>query len=294
MDIALHLGAHLTDEGRLLRCLVKNRETLIKHGIEVPGPGRYREALIRMAAASTDAELTADAGQMMLDDCLDNDETRRVVLSEPNVLAWKAGVVRSGALYPQAGARMAVLRDVFADHQVHLFMAIRNPASLLPALLPHVKPQVKPQLAQALRTTEPKGLRWGPMIASLRQSWPEAHLTVWCDEDTPFIWHKILQTVSGHNDQTNLAHTFDWFDQVMVDGGAQKLEAYLNASPPVDDAYRQRVIAAFLDKYYDPEKVEVDVTLPEWNEGVVDTISQLYEEDVDALAAVRDVTFIQP
>lgn len=290
MDIALHLGAHLTDEGRLLRCLVKNRDTLFGGGVEVPGPGRYREALIRMATSGQDGDLSADAGQMLLDECLDSDETHRVVLSEANVLSWKSGAVRGGSLYPQAGARMAGLRGAFAEHQVHLFLAIRNPTSLLPALLPHVKPQV----AQSLRAARPEGLRWGPMIVALRQFWPEAHLTVWCDEDTPFIWHRILQTISGHDDTTRLAHTFDWFDQVMVDGGAQKLESYLKAAPPVDDAHRQRVIAAFLDKYYDTEKVDVDVTIPEWDEDIIDTITNLYEEDVDHLAASTDVTFIQP
>lgn len=289
MDIALHLGAHLTDEGRLLRCLVKNRETLFGRGIEVPGPGRYREALIRMAAAGADGTLSPDAGQMLLDECLDSDETRRVVLSEANVLSWKSGAVRGGALYPQAGARMAGLASTFADHKVHLFLSIRNPASLLPALLPHVKPQA----AQALRATRPEGLRWGPMIGALRQFWPDAHLTVWCDEDTPFIWHRILQAVSGHDDETELAHTYDWFEQVMVDRGAEKLEAYMKATPPVDDAHRQRVIAAFLDKYYDADKVDVDVSIPEWDEDIIDTISQLYEEDVDHLASSTDVTLIQ-
>jgi hypothetical protein len=290
MDIALHLGAHLTDEGRLLRCLVKNRDLLFANGIEVPGPGRYREALIRMSAAGLDGDLSSDAGQMLLDECLDSDETRRVVLSEANVMSWKSGAVRSGALYPQAGARMAGLRGAFGDHQVQLFMAIRNPASLLPALLPHVKPQV----AQALRSARPEGLRWGPTVVALRQFWPEAHLTIWCDEDTPFIWHRILQAVSGHDEVTQLSHTYDWFDQVMVDGGAHKLEAYLKATPPVDDTHRQRVISAFLDKYYDTEKVDVDVTIPEWDEDIIDTITELYEEDVDHLAASTDVTLIQP
>ncbi len=290
MDIALHLGAHLTDEGRVLRCLVKNRETLFAQGIEVPGPGRYREALIRMAATGESGNLTAEAGQMVLDEALDSDETRRVILSESNTLSWKSGSVRNSTLYPQAGARMTALRGAFSGHNVHLYLAIRNPASLLPALLPHLKPQA----VQALRASQPEALRWGPVIGALRKFWPEADLTVWCDEDTPFIWHRILQAVSGHNAETELAHTYDWFGQVMVDGGAEKLETYLKVAPPLDDAHRQRVIAAFLDKYYDSDKVDVDVSIPEWDEDIIDTISSLYEEDVDHLVNSTDVTVIQP
>jgi hypothetical protein len=290
MDIALHLGAHLTDEGRLLRCLVKNREVLLEQGIEVPGPGRYRDALIRMAAAGIDGDLSADSGHLLLDASLDSDGTERVILSEPNVLSWKSGAVRAGGLYLQAGVRMSGLRSAFSDHQVHLFLAIRNPASLLPALLPHLKPQV----AQGIGTVRPDVLRWGPMIASMRQAWPEAAMTIWCDEDTPFIWHRILQAVSGHDADTQLAHTFDWFNQVMIEGGAEKLDAYLTATPPVDDVHRQRVIAAFLDKYYDSAKVDVDVPIPEWTEDIVDMITDDYEADVAALAAAHSITLIQP
>ncbi|MFN4057856.1 MAG: hypothetical protein ACK4HW_06710 [Roseinatronobacter sp.] len=290
MEIALHLGVHLTDDGRLLRCLVKNRDTLFAEGIEVPGPGRYRETLIRMAGAAAEGTLAPDAGTHFLDDVLDSDETRRLVLSEPNVLSWKSAAVRSTGLYPAAASRLAGLREAFGDHDVTLFLALRNPASLLPALMPHLKPHA----VTALASVRPQTLRWLPFVAALRQAWPEAGITLWCDEDTPFLWHRLLADVSGHGAETQLAHTYDWFEQIMVDGGAQKLERYMATTPPVDEAHRQRVIAAFLDKFYDSEKLDIDVNVPGWTENTVDTVSALYEDDVDALATLSDVTLLQP
>jgi hypothetical protein len=290
MEIALHLGVHLTDDGRLLRCLVKNRDTLFKDRIEVPGPGRYRETLIRMAGAAAEGTLAPDAGKHFLDDVLDSDETRRLVLSEPNVLSWKSAAVRATGLYPAAASRLAGLREAFDGHDVTLYLALRNPASLLPALLPHLKPHA----VTALGTVRPQALRWLPFVAALRQAWPEAGITLWCDEDTPFLWHRILSDVSGHSPDTALAHTYDWFDQIMVDGGAQKLERYLTSTPPVDEAHRHRVIAAFLDKFYDAEKVDVDVAVPGWDEQIIDTVSGLYDEDVETLSTLSDVTLLQP
>ncbi len=41
MQIALHIGAHCTDEDRLLKCLLMNKEILSDVGTAVPGPGRY-------------------------------------------------------------------------------------------------------------------------------------------------------------------------------------------------------------------------------------------------------------
>ena len=51
MRIVYHLGAHCTDDERLLRCLLKNRDLLAKQGIVVPGPTRYRTLLRETAVA---------------------------------------------------------------------------------------------------------------------------------------------------------------------------------------------------------------------------------------------------
>lgn len=77
-------------------------------------------------------------------------------------------------------------------------------------------------------------------------------------------------------------------------GGAEKLEHYLNTAPPVDDDHRQRVIGAFLDKFCDEAKIEVDVSVAGWDEDKVDLLSELYEEDVTTLASTNGVTLIQP
>ena len=45
MRIVYHLGAHCTDDERLLRCLLKNRGALAEQGIVVPSPTRYRTLL---------------------------------------------------------------------------------------------------------------------------------------------------------------------------------------------------------------------------------------------------------
>ena len=45
MRIVYHLGAHCTDDDRLVRCLLKNRALLADQGITVPSPTRYRKLL---------------------------------------------------------------------------------------------------------------------------------------------------------------------------------------------------------------------------------------------------------
>ncbi len=56
MRIVYHLGAHCTDDERLVRCLLKNRGTLAEQGIVVPGPTRYRNLLRDTAATLKGAD----------------------------------------------------------------------------------------------------------------------------------------------------------------------------------------------------------------------------------------------
>jgi len=291
MDIALHLGAHLTDEGRLLRCLTKNRTLLAEQGIDVPDRANYRDMLLKLVSAYPETPIEPGTDQIILDSILEDENATRLILSEPDLLAWRGGAVRVAQFYPAAPQRMKALRDCFIGHDVTVYLAIRNPASFLPALLNRVK---RGHAEKILGAVQPENLRWSALVEALRAAWPEAQFTVWCDEDTPFIWHKLLQTVGGYHQDTPVTHSFEWFDEVMVPGGAEKLEHYLNTAPPVDDDHRQRVIGAFLDKFCDEAKIDVDVSVAGWDEEKVDLLSELYEEDVTTLASTNGVTLIQP
>lgn len=291
MELALHLGAHLTDEGRLLRCLSANRKLLAQQGIAVPDLAQYRDLLLALAGTTDPAELDPEADQILLASADIPDTARRAVFSDPKLLSWKGGAARINQFYPNAPGRMATLRRALGAHQVDLFMAIRNPASFIPTFLQGMKPA---KAKSVLAKLKPQELRWSRLIGDIREAWPEARLTLWCDEDTPFIWHQILAHISGHDQGTELAHAYEWFDEVMIEGGAQKLEAYLNSVPPVDEAHRQRVIAAFLDKFCDPEKIDIDVSSTGWDAEMVDLLSELYEADLATIADMPEITLIQP
>lgn len=291
MEIALHLGAHFTDDGRLMRCLSTNQPLLATQRIAVPKLAQYRELLLAMASTADTDTLAPAAGRMLFETAAIPENSRRAVFSDPKLLGWKGGAVRVDRFYPNAATRIAALRAALRGHSVELFLAIRNPASFIPALLQDMKPAKSKSI---LKKMAPQTLRWSDLVTELRNAWPEASLSVWCDEDTPFIWHQLLARVSGHSSDTVLAGSYDWFDQVMIKGGAEKLEAYLTSVPPVDDTHRQRVIAAFLDKFCDPDKLDIDVNVAGWDADMVESLSERYEDDVARLAELPGVTLIQP
>ena len=67
MRIVYHLGAHCTDDERLIRCLWKNRETLAVQGIVVPAPTRYRALLRDTAVTLKGRPASRDTQAVVLD-----------------------------------------------------------------------------------------------------------------------------------------------------------------------------------------------------------------------------------
>ena len=291
MKIAMHLGVHLTDDLKLRTCLRANKQMLEAEGIIVPRARNFLNLMRSAANQVTSGDDVPGFSADLLASVQATEATRRLVFSAPGLLSKLHEAVDGSMFYPGARARMTAFRQLLADHEVEIFMAIRNPASFVPALLQDMKEFERAEMLQSLQATE---LRWSHLIAEMRETWPEAPITIWCDEDTPFIWHRVLRIVSGHEPETEFEGSFAWFETVMVDGGADKLAAYLQASPPVDDTHRQQVISAFLEKFCDTEKLDIDFSLTEWDETLVDVISQLYEDDMELIRTMDGVRLIQP
>lgn len=291
MEIALHLGSHLTDETQLRDCLLANKDLLRAQGVIVPRARSYLNMIVEAANHISSGHGAPDAFKRILDAIDAPEEARRLVFSAPGLMSKVADAIEGSNFYPNAGRRLAALRHIFAGHDVEIFLAIRNPASFVPAYLGASRVLAEGATGSDIASED---LRWSRLVGVIQSTWPEAKLTIWCDEDTPFIWHRLLRLVSGGTPEGEFARSFDWFNSVMVDGGADKLAAYLAASPPVDEAHRQRVISVFLDKFCDESKLEIDVSATGWDEMRIDVLSELYEEDTDTISTMDGVTFLQP
>ncbi|MCC5955730.1 MAG: hypothetical protein JJU07_06480 [Natronohydrobacter sp.] len=291
MEIALHLGAHLTDDSQLRDCLLANSDMLAAQGIVVPRARAFQSLLNDAADHIASGHGAPGAFDRLLASVEAPDDTRRLVLSAQRLLSRLPDAMDGTRFYPGAKRRLAALRHIFAGQEVEIFLAIRNPASFVPAYLGTGRAQAQGEVDAHASGTD---LRWSQLIEEIRTVWPEARLTLWCDEDTPFIWHRVLRLVAGHSPAQEFEHSFNWFDTVLVEGASQKLAAYLEASPPIDEAHRQKVIAVFLDKFCDDQKLDIDVSVTGWDDAHVDLLTELYEADTARIAAMDGVTLIQP
>jgi hypothetical protein len=290
MRIVYHLGAHCTDEDRLVRCLLKNRGTLADQGIVVPAPTRYRKLLRDTAVQLRGAPASQDTEAMILDQIMDEAAAERLILSWTSFLSFPAYAVRGG-LYCDGGERIRAFTQVFPDIEAEFHLGIRNLATFLPDLQQRADTKGHEDI---LAGVEPRNLRWSEAIQQIRDHNPGVPLTVWCDEDTPLIWPEVLAAVSGHAPGTRLEEDDALLALIMTEAGLSRYHTYCRDHPPQSVSHRRRIVTAFLEKFGRPEQLQHEITLPGWTEELVQDLTASYLEDVERIARMPGVTFIEP
>ncbi len=290
MQIAYHLGAHCTDDERLLRCLLKNRGALSAEGIAVPGPKRYRILLRDAAAQLRGRAASAETQAMLLEQILDEDGAERLVLSWDQFMGLSRYAAR-GTFYPSAGERMRAFAQLFPEAETEFHLAIRNPASFLPALYAR---EAGVTVAEFFGPGGPRPLRWSDTVADLRRASPGVPVTVWCDEDGPLLWPEVLQSVAGHSDRVTLAGGLDRVTDLLTGDGSEALATALAAQPPAKVEGWRGVLAEVLSRHAKPGALEVEIEMEGFDEALVADLTAAYEADMDRIAAMPGVRLLTP
>lgn len=290
MQIVYHLGAHFTDEDRLLKCLLANSDVLAQEGVFVPSPKDYR-GLLRDMAVKLKGKAASETQQSdLLNQIMRGNPAERMVFSWDSFLSLPPWVLKD-TLYPAAGPRVHAFGQIFPTMETEFFMAIRNPATFLPMLYQRTKPE---SYEAFLAGTDPYDLRWSEVIARILDANPNTALTVWCDEDTPLIWPEVLRAVAGMPADQPLLGEGDLLAMLMSGEGISRMQAYMDTRPPASIAQRRKIVSAFLDKFALPERIGMAVDLPDWTQEMIEDLSYNYDEDVRQIIESGRVTFIQP
>lgn len=286
MKLVLHVGVHFTEEDRMMKCLLRNADDFASKGTVVPGHTKYRAILRDTLNAMVSAEPSEMARDVLVDAFLDDTEADRVILSDANFFRTPKSAVQQGMLYPAAPVRMMRMAQVFEQDEVEIFMAIRNPATLLPILYSKAE---DPDPASFWGGRDPRDILWSETVGLLRDAVPDVPITIWCNEDTPLIWAHIIRQMAGLPDDQKIIGGFDLLSSIMSSEGMKRFRAYLKDHPIMTEHQKRRAIAAFLDKYALDGEVEEELDMPGWTEDVVDEMTEIYDEDVAKIAAMPGV-----
>lgn len=288
MQIAFHLGAHFTDPAALLRSLRHDEAGLAREGIALPGPSQYLPLLMQAAGAQGRSDdlpgrLRAVIGL--------TGGAERVILSGEDLMGLPEDALVAGQLYPGAGDRVRTLTTLFPGERIEFHLAIRSPATFLPSLLQRSDPE---RVQKLLGQVDLAALRWSDLIARMREAAPGAPITIWCDEDMPLIWPEALAAVSGASGDPPVAGLIDRLAPLMTDEGARRLGSRLTDHPPPNAQARRVIVTDFLNQFGRSEAIEMDLDIPGWTHATIDRLSDLYEDDIDRIAAMDGVHLISP
>lgn len=289
MRIVYHLGAHCTDDDRLVRCLLKNRGVLAEQGISVPSPTRYRKLLRDTAMQLRGQTASEETQALVLEQINDTPEADRLILSWPSFLSFPAWALK-GSLYAAAGERVRAFTRIFPDAEAELHLSLRNPATFLPALQDAVNAKGREDI---LTGVDPLTLRWSDAVRQILIHNPGVPMTVWCNEDTPLIWPEVLQAVSGHAPGVTLIDDDDLLASIMTEIGMGRMKAYCAEHPPQSVSQRRRIVTAFLEKFARPDVVEQEIALPGWTHELVEDLTHRYLQDVERIRRLPGVTLIE-
>ena len=291
MQLVLHTGAHYTEEERLLKSLLANKPQLAQDGTIVPGPSTYRGLFRDTLNAMYKSPVSAGARDVLLDAVLNDTDAKRVILSDANFFRTPATAVVDGMLYPDAPVRMMRMAQLFPDDQIEIFLGIRNPATLLP-ILHGVSADNSDANFWGIK--DPADVRWSETIGLLRDSAPEIPVTIWCNEDAPLIWGKIMREMAGLPDTSKLEGEFDLLETIMTPEGMKRFRTYMVSHPEISGSQEQRVIAAFLDKFAMADAIEEELDMPGWTDDLVDEMTESYDQDVLRIQQIPGIRMIMP
>ena len=289
MEIVYHIGAHCTDDDRLLKSLLKNADNFAEDGVKIPGPGKYRQLIRETIQGLNGARPQPNTRSILLDAILDDEPTERLILSNSNFICVPNRIFENGVFYAQAEPKIRALCELFPEDDIEIFLSLRNPATFVPAAFAKSDPTT---LDQFMRNMHIGDIRWSDIVRRIKHAAPNSHLTVWCNEDTPLIWAELIRRMGGVLPDQRITGGFDLLASIMSQQGLNRFLNYMRSHPPKTEDQKRRIIGAFLDKYALDEEIEEEVDLPGMTNEILEAISDAYEDDVDIIAAMPGVDFV--
>lgn len=287
MEIVYHLGAHGTNQARIVRTLLNNRDALWQRRIKIPAPGSYRGVFGDAIAALKGHEATEEMQDMLLDLLLDSEEANRIILSQPTFLGMPRRALSIEGLYPRAPARMSGLSNLFPDSVVEFFLAVPHPARLISDIIEASDDNYH----GIMGSLDPTTLRWAPAIQNMLKAIGDRELVIWAQEDLPFIWPDVLRRIANVPADFALNGDFDILSDLLPAPVVDDLASRFAELPPDSASQRHELIEQAL-AHAEPDKMEAAISLPGWTQDLIDRITEDYHDDLDEIAALPGVEFI--
>ena len=291
MEIALHIGASCTDDERLIKSLLKNAGGFAKEGVAVPNPSTYRKLVRETLHNLGDSMPSPETREILIDAIVQDENAHRVILSNPDFICVPNRIFEGGEFYALAIQKLTGMEAIFDEDELTVYLGMRNPATFLPAVFAASKHDHFDQFMQGLSSYD---VKWSSLIRHIRSAAPKAKVVAWCNEDAPFIWAQLIREVSGLGPKAKITGGFDMMASIISQEGMGRFSAYMKSNPPKTESQKQSIVSAFLEKYAIESEVIDEFYIPGWTNQTVQSLSDIYDADLAAIAEMEGVTLIEP
>lgn len=292
MQIVFHIGAHETDADRLIWALRANPNILREAGTVVPRPKQYRRILQDAVNTLQGIQTTPETEVTILDAIQGNAEGDRLVLSNESFLCLPQRVLDDAKLYGRA-YKSEWLRNIFPSAEVVFAIAMRDPASFVPALYRRLG-ESDDAFEDFLGGIDPHKLVWSDVLTRLTRAAPDARVITWCNEDTPLVWPEILRSVANIPPDAPIEGGYAPARELLTPEGQEQFDKAMSELNPRNHLGIKQVVAALLTHFAQEDALEEEIDLPGWTELLMEDLSRNYDADMAQVTALPGVTFISP
>lgn len=292
MQIAIHMGAHCTDDERLLKSIMRDADHFREQGVKLPAPMKYRNLLRETLENMGQLSPASGTRETLLEAISDGDSgARRLVLGNPTFICFLKRIFEDQLFYHLIDEKLRGMRSIFAQDELSYFMGIRNPAVFIPMAFGR---QEDLDYFGFIRNTEPIHLRWIHVIERMKRADPQAKITIWCHEDAPYIWGRLIREVAGLAPSTRVSGGYDMLQSLLTEEGMAAFVTHLRANPPQSEQEKHEAMGDYIRQYPGRAALPLQIDLPGWDQALIDQISAQYYADVDKIASLPGVTFLRP
>jgi hypothetical protein len=270
---------------------VKNKTALVQKQVALPHPRKYRNVIRENLQAMAKGARPDMFGEELLADILGDSDAERMILTNANFIYVPNRIFEGGDFYALAVEKLQAFGTLFQGYEIKLSICMRDPGTFIPAA--YGKSHGR-SFQRFMAGAAPSVVQWSGLIHRMRTVLPRAKITAWCNEDTPFVWPKILRHLIGLDAEEPVNAGYDLIGSLLTEIGTQKMQNYFKTNPPNSEKECQRVLAAFLEHNANPDEVEEEITLPGWTNDLLTHLSDLYDEDVNPIISRGDVKVIEP
>lgn len=288
LHIALHVGAHKTATSHLQRSLQKNRSLLAGHGVAFIPTHHYRELLAPLhkeLMSSGAAEALRQQADPLIKGAARG--AGRMIISDENIMGQLPRIAKDDTLYPWGRWRVANAAALLENHDLSLFLSIRNPATYLPSAYSESLLHMPYRSFRGfLSPFTPDALRWSSVVEGLRWRLPDIPLTVWRFEDYPQHRAQIAASLMGEP----LPQEFEFLERHPRPGlSARALEQLSTWAAAGRDASDSDLIAHAADLF--PKGTDWPAPVP-FAPDEVAAMTRDYDADCAHIASLDGVRFL--